>query len=82
MSDNGQQQPQSPRSVLVIEFIAPGSAEFSLKLDSVSPAQIIAAAAWLDWFARRSFDRNADKAEANRIQVPGVVIDPTSLRSH
>ncbi len=82
MSNNGQEPAQDrPRSVLIIEFAAPGSAEFGMKTENVSPAQILAAAVWLDWYARHAFERIAQRSEANRIEVPGMAVNLNDLRA-
>lgn len=49
-------------SVLVLHFAFPGSAEFTMHPQNVSPAQMLAAAAWLTWHAGRLFQ----KAELQR----------------
>ena len=67
---NGQ---EVPRSLLIIQFAAFGSAEFQIKTENVSPAQLIAAAAWLDWYARRQFDVALSQRS---IAVPQVVLPP------
>ena len=76
MSNNG--DPNAvPVSRLVIEFAAPGSAEMSMHSENVSPAQMLAAAAWLDWWARRAFDQAAQKApRPPGLIVPQIVIPP------
>jgi len=69
MSENDNEE-GAPRSRLVIEFRAPGAVEFQMGAEGVSPGQVLAVAAWLDWYARRLFDQNAAAQAANRIVVP------------
>lgn len=66
--NHGDSQP--PKSVLILEFRAPGSAEFAVHSENVSPAQILTAAAWLDWFARKQFDTAAKPG----IAVPSLIV--------
>ena len=77
MSDNGQEETQ--HSILIIEFAAPGSAEFRMKSNHVSPAQIMSAAAWLNWYAQQMFEQTARQEAAKRIQVPGIAVDLKKL---
>ena len=72
MSDNGD-TPQ-PKSFLRLDFQAPGSAEFAMTMENISPAQMLAAAAWLDWFARRAFDASAAQRAQQGIIVPKAIL--------
>ena len=66
--------PDAPKPQIVIIFHAPGSAEFSLHAEGVSPAQMLGAAAWLDWYARRAFDATAQQQAQRGIIVPKGII--------
>lgn len=74
MSDNGNEQ---PKSYLRLDFQAPGSAEFAMNMENVTPAQMLAAAAWLDWYARKAFD-----ASAARQAQQGIVVPKAILKAH
>lgn len=77
---NGAGNGETPESMVVIRFAAPGAAEFGIKTQNVTPAQLLGAAAWLDWYARRIFEAQAARAEeAQRIAVPGVSIPSLNL---
>jgi hypothetical protein len=66
-------------SVLVIQFSAPGSAEFAFQANGVSPTQMLAAAAYLDEFARHSLRQMYAAQAAKQVAVP-VNFDPRKLR--
>jgi len=78
MTDNDKSAPDTPLSVLIIQFAAPGAAEFQIKSENVTPAQLLAAATWLDWYARRMFDA---VVEQRNVAVPQVVL-PSNLKGH
>lgn len=73
MNDNGKEPTPLDKSMLMLEFHAPGSAEFSMKVENVTPAQMLAASAWLKWYALKAFDAAAQASSQNRIAVPGLV---------
>jgi hypothetical protein len=63
-------QEEKPKSILIIEFAEPGSAQFGIRTENATPAQILAAAAWLDWFARKQFDQMAQKGPQLVVPAP------------
>lgn len=64
------EEPQA--SQLILTFQAVGSAEFAMQMANVTPAQILAAAAWLDWYARSQMDQMKAQLQAKgpRLVVP------------
>jgi len=64
-----------PPSRFVIVFHAPGSAHFNFSPDNVTPAQISAAVAWLDWYVKHHFEMEAQAQAmvAPKLIVPGVM---------
>ena len=70
-------EPAMAVSVMVVQFVTPGSAEFKIHFEGVvTPAQLFAVAGWLDWNARRIFDATLVQQAANRIAVPGMRLPP------
>ncbi len=69
---------QIPPSVLAVEFTFPGSAEFAFHMQNVSPTQMMAAAAYLEWQAERMLEQAAQREEAARANgkliVPELVL--------
>lgn len=63
-----------PVSRLVIEFAAPGSAEMRMMTENVTPAQLLAAAGWIDWQARYALAMQAQSRQQNGIAVPGIAL--------
>ena len=79
----GAETQQTAPSVLTFTYHATGSAEFSIKPENVSPAQMLATAAWLDWYARLQFDlqlqarmaqSEAQQRSQGKIVVPHAVM--------
>lgn len=73
MSDNGEES-KGPASRIVIEFVAPGAAGFNSHLENINPAQILAAAAYLDWYGRKMLDAATQKQAAQGIIVPQAIL--------
>ena len=63
-------------SVLVFDFAGPGSSEFQMRQQHVTPAQMLVAASWLDWYAKRLFEQATARIERRQPQLivpqPGV----------
>lgn len=80
MSNNGNSEKQEHSgkplvSILTVQFIQPGSSEFEVHHENVTPAQMLALASWLDWYAKKLFD----KATQHQIAVPGMAL-PRNLK--
>lgn len=78
----GAETQQPAPSILTFTYHAPGSAEFAIKVENVSPVQMLATAAWLDWYARLQFDmqlqaRMAQSEAQQRSQ--GKIIVPQAV---
>jgi hypothetical protein len=60
-----------PKSIIAIEFTAPGSESFSAQIQGVTPAQLMLIAGLLQWNAFQHFNR---VAVANAARQPQIVV--------
>jgi len=72
MKNNNGDQGDVKSSQIILTFAGPGSSEFQFNSEGITPAQVLGAAAWLDWYARRLFDSQSEQIARNKIVVPGV----------
>lgn len=67
-------QPVRKESVLRIEFSFVGSADFTLQQENVTPAQILAAAGYLEWYAKMQFDMQVAQQMQAAQQKPRIAV--------
>ena len=66
-------------SVLVFDFAGPGSSEFQMRQQHVTPAQMLAAASWLEWYAKRLFEQATARIERRQ---PQLIVPQPSAKFH
>lgn len=70
-NENGSDEQQSQ---LIATFSSIGSADFSSQMQNVRPAQMLALASWLEWYAKKMFDAELEnkmqQQAARQIQMP------------
>jgi hypothetical protein len=71
---------EAPASVLVIQFAAPGSAEFAFQANGVSPMQMLAAAAYLEEYARNVLRQQMLAKQVNKSIAIPTGFDARKLR--
>jgi len=59
------------KSQLILDFIAPGSSEFSVHAEAISPLQLLAASEYLNWLALHQLD---EQLLRSRVQQPQIVV--------
>ena len=88
MDTNGKEKDTSSvlTSRLTINFSAPGAADFVPEFDNVTPAQMLAAASWLEWRAKSQFSadlhRQMQEQSKNQIQISAGGLRDLKKRTH